>query len=102
MALINDVALTDDVTLTDEVSQFHWREFLCTVDWWRGSMLVDQTLRIRYMHIHMIIFNQTESLFKPVDYLNHVVPRTVDWWRGAILSVQTVFDTMDMIYSMYL
>ena len=36
---------------------------------------------------------QTVSLFKP---------RTVDWWRGAILSIQTIFNLMAMIYSMYL
>ena len=40
-------------------------KFLCTVDRWHGSILVDQKSRIRYMHIHRIIFNQTVSLFKP-------------------------------------
>ena len=48
-------------------------KFLCTVDWWRGSILVDQKSRVRYIHVHRIIFNQTASLFKLVDCSNRVV-----------------------------
>ena len=84
-------------------------KFLCTVDRWRGSISVDKKSHVRYMQ-HRIIFNQTASLFTRVKpcycssaWSNRVLfTRTVDWWRGAILSVQTVFNPMAMIYSMYL
>ena len=69
----DDVALTDDMALTDEVSWFYWTKFIYTIDWWRGSMLVDQKSHVRYMHIHRIIFNKTASLFKSVDCSNRMV-----------------------------
>ena len=63
--------------------------FLGTVDRWRGSILVDQKSRIRYMHIHRIIFNQTASLFKPRHYSNRVTIQTA--WSNRV-TIQTAWS----------
>ena len=99
----------DDVALTDEVSQFYWTKILmyCWLVTWQhviGSKITcmvhayiqDYFQRNRITVQAGWLFKlrgQTVSLFKL---------RTIDWWRGAILSVQTVFNPMAMIYSMYL
>ena len=81
-------------------------KFLCTIDRWRGSMLVDWKSCIRYMHIHRIIYNQTALLFKP-PHCSYSVTIQTAWsnrvllTRGAILRVQIVFNPTTMIYSMY-
>ena len=54
-------------------------KFLCTVDRWRSSMLVDQKSCVRYMHIHMINYNQSASLFKPRGQTTYCWPMT---WRN--------------------
>ena len=103
-----------DTIHIDESMMWHWLmrchdpirlKFLCTVDWWRGNT-VDQKSQVRYMH-HTWLFStklhHCSSRVKPCYCSNYVVkPHTVDWWRGAILNVQTIFNLMAMIYSMYL
>ena len=97
---INDVALTDDGHWS---MMWHWLmkchdpvglKFLCTVDWWRGSISVDQKSRVWYMHYIGLFSTKSRhcsSRVKPCYYSNRVVkPRTVDWWRGAILRVQII------------
>ena len=72
-----------------------------------GSILVDQKTRVQYMQ-HMGLFSTkprycSNRVTVQTAYCSRVLlTRTVDWWCGAILSVQTVFNPMAMIYSMYL
>ena len=51
-------------------------KFLCTVDWWCGSMLVDQKLRVRYMQ-HMGLFST-----KPRYCSNRVTVQTA--WSNRV------------------
>ena len=92
----------------------------CGIDWWGVTILLGKNsyvlLMVTYISgrkisrtVHAsykIIFNQTASLFNPGQtvllFIHVVKPLTVDWWRGEILSVQTVFNPMSTIYSMYL
>ena len=67
-------------------------KFLCTVDRWRGSMLVDQKSCVRYMHLHRIIYNQTVSLFKP---------RTVDFnYLFDFFNFRTWLANVNLIHSL--
>ena len=57
----------NDVALTDEVSWFCWTKILMHCWWWRGNILVDKKIHVRYMQ-HMGLFStkphgQTVLLF---------------------------------------
>ena len=95
------------------------------IDWWGVTILLDKILihcwLVTWQHVsgpkiaHTVhaythdyfqpnhVTVQANWLFKPRGQtVSLFKPRTIDWWRSAILSVQTVFNPMAMIYSMYL
>ena len=96
----------------------------CDIDWWGVTILLDNlytlligdVVHVSGLKIARTVDAYTHDYFQPnwvtvqVGWLfkprgqtvSLFKPRTVDWWRGAILNVQTVFNPMAMIYSMYL
>ena len=97
----------------------------CGIDWWDVTILLDKV----YIHCWSVTWRHVSGpkiastvhaytqdyfqpncvtvqagwLFKPCGQtVSLFKPRTIDWWRGAILSVQTFFNSMAMVYLMYL
>ena len=58
-------------------------KFLCTIDRWCGSLLVDRKLCVWYIHIPGIICNQTASLFKQPHCSYRITIQTTYCWHAA-------------------
>lgn len=80
-------------------------KFLCTVDGdvaayqWTKNLAYGTCITLDYFQPNRISVHPSQTVLL---FIHVVKPRTVDWRRGAIMSVQTVFNPMAMIYSMYL
>ena len=83
----------DDVALTDDVAWSCWTKIVMYCWWWRGTILVDQKMRVQFMQ-HVGLFSTkprycSNRMVKPCYCSNRVVkPHTVDaycWlmtWRN--------------------